>query len=86
VNGFYFIFENDIFCQNFNINLVKIVLKKNEYFKNIFSKTFSKIFKNFFMNISPKVVTKVVQKQAGVAHVIPFTPHLHPNTVVAIWC
>jgi hypothetical protein len=39
-----------------------------------FLKTFSKIFLKYFRNISPISITKEIKKQAGVVHVIPFTP------------
>ncbi len=64
-------FENDIFYQNFNINLNKIVwiyfLKKLK----TFLKMFPRIFQEYSRNLSQKVVTKVIKKKANVSHVIP---------------
>jgi hypothetical protein len=53
--------------------------------KKTFSKTFSEIFQECSMNISQKVVTKVVQKQANVAHVIPFTAKHCSHNLVLRW-
>jgi len=54
-------FENDNFCQIFNINLNKIVWRN-----------FLK-FLEYSKKISKKTVIKVVKKQMGVVRVIPFT-------------
>jgi hypothetical protein len=37
------------------------------------------------MNISQKTVTKVIQKQASVAHVLPFAPKHHNHNLVLRW-
>jgi hypothetical protein len=63
-------FENDIFCQIFNMNLNKMIWR-------IFLKDFKenqKTFQEYSKNISPKAVTKLVSKLVGVVHVIPFAP------------
>jgi hypothetical protein len=50
-------FENDIVYQILNMNLNKLVWKKNS------SKIFSKIFLEYFLNISSKAITS--QKLGG---------------------
>jgi hypothetical protein len=51
-------FENNIFCQIFNINFNKIVWKN---LLNFFSKTPPRIFQEYSRNNSQKIVTKVVK-------------------------
>ncbi len=67
------LFENDIFCQIFNINLNTFVGRNILTFKNIFSMIFSRIFQKYFRNIFQKAITNVVKKQVGVVLVILFT-------------
>jgi len=40
-------FLNDFFCQIFNINLDKIVLKKFKFFKDFFENSFKNILEIF---------------------------------------
>jgi uncharacterized Fe-S radical SAM superfamily protein PflX len=49
-----FFFENDIFCQNFDINFNKIVWRMFSKFQNIFSKKIQEYSKNILGIFPPK--------------------------------
>jgi len=55
-------FENDIFCQIFNINLNKTVGRNFFNSLKIFLKNFSRIFQEYFSNIFQKAITEAIKK------------------------